>query len=108
MNHKYSICCIILSWITLFIGLYLGLSLNEEWFSRLGAIVVFFAVASEYSLVQLEMANLYGQIKEKSLVWNDDGWGNLEISVFHKRLSILSHITTGIGTVIWGFGDLFV
>lgn len=104
MNFKYPILSISLSSICIIIGLILGIQWEPIWFARFGALVVLFAVMAEYSLVQIEMANIYKNVEKYSGVWNDTPW-DIKPSLKQTVTSRLAHTLVVFGTLIWGFGD---
>ena len=104
MSFKYPILNIVLSIICIVLGLILGVNSGPTWFARLGALVVLFAVMAEYSLVQIEMANIYQTVQRYSGTWNDEPW-DLKPGLTQIVTSRLAHTLVVLGTLIWGFGD---
>ncbi len=76
------------------------------WFSRSGSIMVLFAAIIEYQNLKLQQA-----INEKATEGAGalrGGVGPLSQPRFRQLLSKFTHLTVGLGTVIWGYGDLLV
>lgn len=68
-----------------------------SWFQRSGALTVILAVIAELLLVKLQKyPGLTGLLEAK------DRWSN-----FYKAITYSAAFLAVIGTVIWGYGDLF-
>jgi hypothetical protein len=108
-DPRAAIVFLFLSWCTGIYGLTLGLQVTPELFSRMGSIIVLLAVASEYTLLKCELTRLYGKLQGCGGS-QDGGMGITKLvpSFWHRTQANLSHITIIIGTLIWGFGDLWL
>ena len=79
---------------------------TESWFMRSGAVLSFVSVAIQFILTNLkkkEIENLFNTdlgLKEKFRAVR-------EKDVVHDFISGASVVTGLIGTIIWGYGDLF-
>jgi|SRR5690625_1083407 len=107
INYAYPVSALLLAFLFGGIGLCMGITIEPQWFSRFGALVVLCGVVAEYRLVKIEMDNIYDVVEKRSGRWNDDHWG-LELPKPNKVLSWTAHLIVGVGTVIWGFGDFFL
>ena len=99
--QRWPLVLILIAWFAGALGLVLGLLLGPHWFSRFGALVVLFAAAAEYQLLQLEFDALYSRLASENAA-------HLSPSVWQQRKKWLAHITLIVGILIWGFGDLLV
>ena len=107
MSPRFPLKCLIASWAFGVLGFVLGIYLNPEFFSRFGAIVVLFALMSEYTLLKSELDRLYQRLHGQGAAQaGNAGIPNLAPSKWHKKKAQVSHITIVVGTFIWGFGDL--
>ena len=109
-NKNFPFQCILFSWVVGAIGLMLGVCVSPEWFGRFGSLIVLFAVMSEYALLQSELNNLYAALKGQGAAefGNDTGIPDLSVSKWHRTQTLMSHSTIVVGTLIWGFGDIFI
>lgn len=107
MKYAFALSTLTAGILCALIGLLAGVGSEPKTFARFGALVILCGVAAEYSLVKIEMSNLYVTVRERSGVWNDDHWG-LEVSQLHTRLSWCAHVLVVGGTLISGFGDLLL
>ena len=104
-NYKIVLLFIILSVISFFLFLHLGLDQNSNLFSRGGSLIALFAVAAECRLSQVKAKKINEKVK---------GVGTLSGQVIQdldapppfRLLRVISHLLVVVGTVIWGFGDL--
>lgn len=109
MGLWFSAICLISSWVLGMAGLLLGIFLEPEYFARMGAVVVLMSVMSEYALIKAELGSLYKSLRGQGAAeCGNTGILDLAPSLWHQRLALMSHITIIIGTVIWGFGDLWL
>jgi len=104
MQFKSSIL-LIGAWLSGLFGLLLGVFLEPIWFARFGSVMVLLAVMSEYSLLHSELDVLYRRL-DKIEVGEDIP--DLSPSKWHRKKVLWSHFTVVLGTLIWGFGDLFL
>jgi hypothetical protein len=105
MVHKRSGVLLVTAWVMAGIGLLNGLLLEPIWFARFGSLVVLFAVMSEYALLHGELDTLYQRLEH---VHAQDDMPDLTPSKWHRKKVWLTHLTVVGGTLIWGFGDLFL
>lgn len=75
---------------------------HAEWFSRSGAIMVLLAVVVEYQLAARSYRELLNSIATASVAPIAPKQPKTE-----NILSKISHVAIILGTVIWGYGDLF-
>ena len=98
-SQRWSLVHLLIAWFVGAIGLICGILLEPGWFSRFGALIVFFGAAAEYELLQLDFDWLrQGLTADRGV--------DARPSVWQTRKQWMAHITVGSGTVIWGFGDL--
>lgn len=75
----------------------------DTWFQRSGSIVVFISLFSEYLIFSIHklvfMTGIYGEH-----LWPM----RLKYGKIYTLLSLLSFCGAAFGTVIWGYGDIFV
>jgi len=95
----------LIGWVLGLIGLGLGLFFDPLWFARFGSLVVLMGVISEYSLLHGELARLYKRLDQ---IDADDDIPDLSPSKWHRQKLHMTHITVILGTLIWGFGDLWI
>lgn len=108
MKFGFSRTCLAVSWGVLIAGVVVGVNGHPDCFGRSGSLVVLFAVMSEYSLLKAQLDDLYKRLKRQGAT-QDGGQGmpSLAPPEYHKRLALASHVTIVLGTLIWGFGDLW-
>lgn len=108
MNPRFPISCLIISWLIGLSGYVLGAYSNPEYFGRVGSLVVLFGVISEYALLKAELGRLYNLLKgQGAATYGNLGIPDLTPSPWQQKQALMSHITIVVGTVIWGFGDLW-
>lgn len=77
--------------------------LASVWFQRSGSITVMFAVWSEYNLSKAnEHVNLSG------IITNEQSRLSEKYSFKFKAMQFFGVLLGIVGTVIWGYGDLFM
>ena len=108
-KYKYSIGMLAFALLSALCGLYLGVSCEYKWFGNFGALIVLFGVASEYSLMQLELKALYASLTGQGKPM-DGGQGipDLRPKGLHRKLVLVSHTMVVSGTLVWGFGEWFL
>lgn len=74
----------------------------DSWFQRCGALIVFFASIGEY--FSLKILSIYSPGEEAGLP--DTPRKSHDCSQA-QLLSVVSFVMIGLGTLIWGYGDLF-
>ena len=104
MSPRFPLKCLLAAWAAGCVGLVLGIWIAPEYFSRMGSVVVLFALMGEYALLKRELGLLYQRLTKG----NGDGPGDLSPSRWHQKKALVSHATIVIGTFIWGFGDLLL
>ncbi|WP_034258872.1 hypothetical protein [Aequorivita capsosiphonis] len=86
---------------------YFSIDATEDWFGRSGAVLSFVSVAIQFILSDMkkaEIENLFNAnigLKQKFKVAR-------EKDPIHDFMSAASTITGLVGTIIWGYGDLFL
>ncbi|EGV44922.1 hypothetical protein BZARG_163 [Bizionia argentinensis JUB59] len=86
---------------------YFTMNSTETWFARSGAVLSFVSVVVQFILSDLkksEIENLFDseiRLREKFKKVR-------EKDLYHDVLSTASTVTGLIGTIIWGYGDLFL
>ena len=90
------------AWLCAVIGLALGVFIEPSLFSRIGSIVVLFALMGEFTLLRQELDTLYEHLHDNS------GEQYQSPSLWHQKKALISHATVVIGTLIWGFGDMLL
>jgi hypothetical protein len=109
MNNSFPIQCLISSWLVSIIGIVIGIYFEPEYFARIGSVIVLLAVMSEYALLQVELSRLYESLRGQGAAeCGNTGVPDLTPTRWHQRQALMSHITIVIGTLIWGFGDLWL
>lgn len=107
MDHRHlPVFCLLLAWATAMLGFFIGVGGLEHLFARFGSLVVLFALIGEFSLLRAELTRLYERLghSEDDLVHTRD----FTPSKWHRKKTILLHLTVVGGTLIWGFGDLLI
>ncbi len=95
-----------MAWVLGLLGLVLGLFVSPNLFARFGSLIVLFALIGEFALLKGELSLLYLRLSD-----NGDGVvhsRDFTPSRWHNKKSFLVHVTIVAGTIIWGFGDLFL
>jgi hypothetical protein len=72
------------------------------WFQRSGSILVVFSVLADAILASLFTSLFPGS---QTVVLTDDD--AVSLKPFYTIVSVFAVIFTAVGTVIWGYGDLF-
>ena len=78
------------------------------WFQRSGSLTVLFAVWAEYKLFKIR--KLTNPMSEGGETWQDLAHQGALKTKYKKMLNVINFISVIlviIGTVIWGYGDLF-
>jgi len=76
---------------------------KAEYISRFGSIIVLVGAMGEYLLMNNKLNKIYEAIEIASMPYTD-----VVISDSSKILTVTIHITVLLGTIVWGYGDLFV
>lgn len=106
LQFRLSIGMILFSFVSVLVGLFLGLSDDPKWFGNFGALVVMFGVASEYSLLKHELRALYVALESQgAAVAGNDGIPDLRPRKLQSSLALASHVVIVLGTIVWGFGE---
>ncbi|MGO3183078.1 MAG: hypothetical protein ACTIJ9_09630 [Aequorivita sp.] len=108
-RKKYRTPFILLIFGVLFciVSAYFSINATEDWFGRSGAVLSFVSVAIQFILSDLkksEIKTLFNAnigLKQKFKVAR-------EKDPIHDFMSAASTITGLVGTIIWGYGDLFL
>ena len=105
-NPRVPTYCLLVAWIMGVVGLVLGLFISPIMFARFGSLIVLFALIGEFALLKGELTRLYDRLSDDSdgLIHSKD----FTPSRWHHKKGFLLHVTIVAGTVIWGFGDLFL
>lgn len=101
-DRRLPLVYICLALVSLVLGLIVGLVHQPIWFARMGALVVLFGAMSEFALLKLELSQLYSQLESGKIN------KTLPPSRWHQHKALVSHVIVVLGTLIWGFGDLFL
>jgi len=102
--------CLIVAWLTSAFSFYFSTLYGSHWFSRSGSLIILFSVMAEYQLI-IEKQNYIYLLVTKGRIQTEQSIrpkGNFEPSNAHKRKEIATHVSVVIGTLIWGYGDLFI
>jgi len=105
-NPRLPTYCLLAAWVLGVVGLGLGLLVSPMMFARFGSLIVLFALIGEFALLKGELSRLYDSLSDDSdgLVHSKD----FTPSRWHNKKGLLLHVTIVAGTIIWGFGDLFL
>ena len=74
-----------------------------NWFQRSGSVMVVFALFAE-----MRAYEMFDVLKPAAMVSNEFGYVHQKYKDQIKIFSIFALILVAIGTVIWGYGDLFI
>lgn len=74
----------------------------DIWFARSGAILVLFAIIVEYRLSKM----LQTEINNSNVVAGLGIPAGVSVPKANSILSIVTHITVLLGTIVWAYGDL--
>jgi len=101
--------CLIAAWVISIISFYIGMHNGFHWFARSGALMVLFSIMAEYQLIMEKQNYIYKLVTQGRINTEQSlrAKGNFDPSNTHKRKEIVTHISVVIGTLIWGYGDLF-
>lgn len=105
-NYRIPIILLVFGIVFCIISGIISIESPEDWFMRSGAVLSFVSVSIQFilsSLKKSEIENLFNsdlRLKEKFKAVR-------EKDVIHDFISGASVVTGLIGTIIWGYGDLF-
>lgn len=105
-NNRKPIIFLIIAWLIVLISFYLETIWGSSLFPRSGSLMVLFAFIAEYYLLRARDKYHSNQLKTYSK-GNQVDFEEVHPSKSHQYLEKVSHITVIIGTIIWGYGDLF-
>ena len=98
---------LVFSWLVFFVGLGLGVYVSVDLFSRLGSLMLVFAIIGEFKFLKGEQQRLYGLLEGQGNVQaGQKGIPDLTPPNWHLRLVYVAHVTTISATFVWAFGDL--
>ena len=101
------VCCVLVAIIIGVISYFYAMQTNEPlWFSRAGSLMVLFSIMAEYSNYNVQVS--INSAVTEGLGTIGGGVGPLKQPKFRKNWSRITHVTAAAGTIIWGYGDLFV
>jgi len=106
-NTKFPIQCLVVAWLVAISNYIIALYFGAEWFSRSGSIIVLFSVMAEYALLQ-ERHKVLSDKLENYGGFDAGNVGDIKPKDEYQKQEIAAHITIVIGTLIWGYGDLFI
>lgn len=109
MNQKTSYLPVVFlttSWICVLISLYLEAIWGQALFSRSGSLMVLFAIMAEYNLLKVRNGYHRDQLKTYAAK-KQVNFDHIHPSINHQYQETAAHITVVVGTIIWGYGDIF-
>lgn len=100
--------CLILAWAVVIASLLAEIIFGGNWLARSGSLMVLFSVMANYILLQDR--DVYHSEKLKQHRAGDQAvdFSRIHPSRDHQYLEATSQNSVVIGTVIWGYGDLFL
>jgi hypothetical protein len=72
------------------------------WFQRSGSIVTVFAV-----YIQFELLSIQGFVNPNGIISEEQGERHEKYHIFYDVISLFDIALIIIGTLIWGYGDIF-
>lgn len=105
-KYRFPISLLLFGTVFCIVSAIVSVDSTEEWFMRSGAVLSFVSVAVQLILSNLkrnEIEDLFNRdvgLKEKFKIVK-------EKDVRHDFVSTVSAVTGLVGTIIWGYGDLF-
>ena len=100
--------CLILAWAVVFVSLSAEIEFGGNWLARSGSLMVLFSVMANYVLLQDRDAYHSEKLKQHGAGDQPVDFSKIHPSRVHQYLESTSQISVVIGTVIWGYGDLFL
>ncbi|PHQ60930.1 MAG: hypothetical protein COC03_00870 [Robiginitomaculum sp.] len=95
------------AWGFTILSLFLNIDASNNLFARSGSMLVLVAIIISYQLMASRNAYHNNQLA-MSKDGNPVDFSKQHPSTFHHQLEKAAQITAVIGTVIWGYGDLFI
>ena len=106
LEFKWAVLATICGLMSLGIGLYFGWHTKPEWFSRFGSLVVLFGVITEYQVGRLPFQR---PVKKLSFAApSEEPTVKKKPMINDFSVAMCGHILAIGGTLIWGFGDVFI
>ncbi len=100
--------CLILAWAVVIVSLSAEIAFGGNWLGRSGSLMVLFSVIANYVLLQDRDAYHSEKLKQHGTGDQPVDFSKIHPSRAHQYLETASQISVVIGTVIWGYGDLFL
>jgi hypothetical protein len=101
------IVCLGLAWAVVLVSLAIEIAVGGNWLARSGSLMVLFSVITGYILLG-ERDTYHSQTLKRHWGKETVDFSKIHPSPLHRKLETVSHLTVVIGTVIWGYGDLFI
>lgn len=108
ISLKKPIVCLILAWAVVIASLLAEMKFGGNWLSRSGSMMVLLSVMSNYILLQDRDTYHSEKLQEYESAGQVVDFSKIHPSRAHQYLEFMSQISVIIGTVIWGYGDLFI
>ena len=105
-KYRTPIALLVFGIVFCIISAIISIDSSESWFMRSGAVLSFVSVAIQFILSNLkksEIENLFNS----DLRLKDKFKAVREKDALHDFISSASVVTGLVGTIIWGYGDLF-
>ena len=96
---------LVLSYVVVFVSLVGQVAVGLSLFSRSGALMVALSIQAEFSLLRGRDLHHSDQLRRLA-EGAPEAPGSIHPSDRHQTLEWLAHLTTILGTLIWGYGDL--
>ena len=100
--------CLILAWAVVIASLLAEIKFGGNWLARSGSMMVLLSVMANYILLQDRDAYHSEKLKQYRAGDQAADFSKIHPSREHQDLESTSQVSVVIGTVIWGYGDLFL
>lgn len=84
------------------------INFGGDWLARSGSLMVLLSVIANYVLLRARDAYHSEKLKQHGRGERSVDFSKVHPSRNHQYLETVSQISVVIGTVIWGYGDLFL
>lgn len=100
--------CLILAWALVIASLWGEIEFGGNWLARSGSLMVLLSVIANYTLLRVRDAYHSQKLKQHEAGDSTVDFSEIHPSRGHRYLETISQFSIVVGTVIWGYGDLFL
>jgi len=99
-----------IGWLTLLVSFLVDFynSNTQLWFPRSGAVLCMLSLMAEFRLNYMDRNLLVNSVEEALNQLKVSELGLLKETAYEKRVKLFAHVSVGVGTIVWAYGDLFV